>query len=236
MSVARRGTRNAGHPGRRTESGALQGHGAEDGSCARDAIADGVGAPAGESGASTPENGTGGPETGSTGQSPGSAPSPKPSGQEAGSGAGGGNGGNGSGSGGNSGSEGGSGPSGSQQIQLFTFAIDVKITKTTTEADGAKSKPEVIEKERVLPSSALPYKKSQVVTYMGIGPTTRQPLFLVSEAVGSVFGEAKCVAGEQHCQLVELEKGFPVTFLYGENDVRYKIQVLKIEPVALGHP
>jgi hypothetical protein len=111
-----------------------------------------------------------------------------------------------------------------------------KITKTTTEANGAKSKPEVIEKERVLPSSALPYKKSQVVTYMGIGPTTRQPLFLVSEAVGSVFGEAKCVAGEQHCQLVELEKGFPVTFLYGENDVRYKIQVLKIEPVALGHP
>ncbi len=31
------------------------------------------------------------------------------------------------------------------------------------------------------------------------------------------------------CQLLEVEPGFPETFVYGANDVRYKINVLKIE-------
>jgi hypothetical protein len=181
-------------------------------------------------GGSSPSGGSaGGAETGSAGNPPVANPV-----QQDPSGSGGGNG-AGSGQGHGKGSEEGSGSSEPEQIQLFTFAIDVRITKTTTEADGTKSKSEVIEKERVLPSSALPYKKSQVVTYMGISPKTQQPLLLVSEAVSSVFGEAKCVAGEGRCQLVELEKGFPVTFVYGENDVRYKIVVLKIEPVSVGH-
>ena len=31
-----------------------------------------------------------------------------------------------------------------------------------------------------------------------------------------------------------VEPGFPTTFVYGANDVRYKINVLKIEPVVVG--
>lgn len=189
----------------------------------------------GGSGGSSPGGGPGGSETGPAERPPAHNPPSGPGGG-GGNGAGGGQGGNpGGGEGGSGSGKGGSGSGGSGKIQLFSFAIDVKITKTTTEANGAKSKPRAIEKERVLPPSPLPYKKRQVVTYLGISPTTRKPLFLVSEAVGAVFGEAKCVAGEGRCQLVELEKGFPVTFVYGENDVRYKIQVLKIEPVAVGH-
>ena len=37
------------------------------------------------------------------------------------------------------------------------------------------------------------------------------------------------------CQLLEVEPDFPVTFVYGPNDVRYTINVLKIEPVVIGH-
>jgi hypothetical protein len=32
-----------------------------------------------------------------------------------------------------------------------------------------------------------------------------------------------------------VETGMPMTFVYGPNSVRYKITVLKVEPVATGH-
>jgi hypothetical protein len=187
-----------------------------------------IGESPGGGGGSVPSTPAGGPETGSPGHSPVGNPAPphEPPSSE---------GGHGGGRGHAPGGQGGAGPSGSGHIQLFTFAIDVKITKVTTKANGAKSKPETVEKDRVIPPAALPGKKSQVVTYMGISPTTHQPLFLVSEAVTSVFGETKCVAGEGRCQLLELEKGFPVTFVYGENNVRYKIAVLEVKPVSAGH-
>jgi hypothetical protein len=59
-------------------------------------------------------------------------------------------------------------------------------------------------------------------------------LLLVSTDVKSVFGEAKCISGEEICQLLEVEPGFPVVFVYGANEVRYAINVLKIYPVVTG--
>jgi len=128
------------------------------------------------------------------------------------------------------------GGNGTQPSLIFyAFAIDVKISKTATKKSGGKEQSEPETRERVLPATSLPGKKTQVVTYMGISPKTRKPLFLVSTDVSAVFGEAQCVAGSSSCQLLEVEPGFPETFVYGENDVRYKIDVLKIEPVATGH-
>jgi hypothetical protein len=118
------------------------------------------------------------------------------------------------------------------ELTFYTFAIDVKITKTTTLPNGRKSKPEVIEKDRVLPPATLPGAKTEVITYIGVSPKTGKALFIVSEDVGSVFGDVECVAGSGRCQLLELEKGLPVTFLYGENDTRYKVNVLDVATVA----
>jgi hypothetical protein len=142
---------------------------------------------------------------------------------------------NGGGEGGEGGDSESGDATGAHQLTFFAFAIDVKITKTTTQPDGKKSQPEEIEKDRVLPPAALPGEKAQVVTYMGISPTTRKPLFLVSEEVESVFGETDCLAGSGRCQLIEVEPQMPVTFVYGENSVRYKLNVLKVEPVPTGH-
>ena len=61
------------------------------------------------------------------------------------------------------------------------------------------------------------------------------PLFLVSSKVKSVFGESKCVSGDDSCQLIEVEPKFPITFVYGANEVRYTFNVLKIELVVTGH-
>jgi len=140
-----------------------------------------------------------------------------------------GGGGNGNGNSGNSNSNPGN-------LTYYAFAIDVKITKTKTEANGKKSKPEVTEKNRVLSPGALPGEKTQVVTFMGISPKTKMPLLLVSEDVESVFGETECLAGSGHCQLIEVEPQMPVTFVYGENKVRYKIVILKVDVVPTGHP
>ena len=122
-----------------------------------------------------------------------------------------------------------------QPVTVFTFAIDLKVVKTTTNEAGEKSKSEPETRERVMPATTLPGKKTQAVTYLGISPKEKKPLFLVSEDVTAVFGEADCVAGSSSCQLLELEPGFPLTLLYGPNDVRYKFTVLKVEPVATGH-
>ncbi|HEU4392358.1 MAG TPA: hypothetical protein VFR04_01845 [Solirubrobacterales bacterium] len=139
-------------------------------------------------------------------------------------------------------SNGGGGPSGDApsgggsepDLQLFTFAIDVSIKRTTSGPDGRKDEGEPTTKEGVVPPAALPGNKTQVVTYMGISPKTRNPLLLVSDDVTAVSGDAKCLSGSESCQLLEVEVGFPMTFVYGPNDARYKINVLKVEPVTAG--
>jgi hypothetical protein len=117
---------------------------------------------------------------------------------------------------------------------LFSFAIDVKITRTATKADGSKETGDPTVRHRVIPPAALPSEKAQVVTYMGISPKTREPLLLISDAVTSVFGEGNCLSGANTCQLLEVHIGYPVTFVYGPSGDRYKINVLKIEPVVAG--
>lgn len=119
-------------------------------------------------------------------------------------------------------------------LTLFAFAIDVKVTKTTSTANGGKDQSEPQVRHRVIPPAALPGEKDQVVTYMGISPKTRLPFFLVSDSVTGVFGEAKCLSGASTCQLIELELGIPETFVLASG-ARYKINVLKVEPVVTGH-
>jgi hypothetical protein len=135
------------------------------------------------------------------------------------------------GSGGDTGSPGKDGPSGS--VVFYTYAADLKIVKTEINEDGKKTDSETEVRERVLPSTVLPSPKQQVVTYMGISPKTRKPLFLVSTDVTAIFGDAKCASGTDTCQLLEMEPTFPEAFVYRENGVRFKITVLDIEPVAV---
>lgn len=129
-------------------------------------------------------------------------------------------------------------------VTLLAYAIDVKITRiepdnantgsNAYESADSKKKPESSIKHRVLPLTKLPGDKAPVVTYMG--PSKKgKPLLLVSRDVKSIFGEVKCLEGDEVCQLVEAEPGFPVVFVYGANEVRYRINVLKIEPVAVAH-
>lgn len=120
-------------------------------------------------------------------------------------------------------------------LTFFTYAISVRIVKN---ADGKKEDPVV--RKRVLPQTALPGDKAPVVTYMGAGrkgdtnKITGNALLLVSEKVTSIEGDAKCLSGDEVCQLLEVEPGFPV-ILSLDNGVRYTVNVLKLGLVVTGH-
>jgi hypothetical protein len=135
-------------------------------------------------------------------------------------------------SGGGNGGEGGKSP----HLTLFTFAVNLTIVHGSgSEAEGNKQTDEPETRKRVLPTTSLPGAKKQVVTYMGISPKTRKPLFLVSADVTGVFGEGHCVSGSGSCQLIEMEPGYPEVFEYGEGGERYSIKVTKIEVIVTGH-
>lgn len=127
------------------------------------------------------------------------------------------------------------GGAGSQpSLKEYTIAIDVKITRTETKADGKKEKSEPAVHHRVIPPAALPSEKVQAVAYMGLSPKTKQPLLLISNAVTAIFGEGKCLSGAETCQLLEVEPGMPETFVFGPDSTRYKIIVLNPRPVVVG--
>jgi hypothetical protein len=133
-------------------------------------------------------------------------------------------GGSGEGSGGNGGSNGGSHAGGGAQTQTYT--IDVQIS--TASETGATAEP--AERLNVQPLTPLPGKATPVVTYLGPSSGATKALFSVSKEVSAVFGEAKCVSGADTCEAIELEPDFPVTFVYGPSQTRYKIKLLKIKP------
>ncbi|HEY5977208.1 MAG TPA: hypothetical protein VIT85_05080 [Solirubrobacterales bacterium] len=149
-----------------------------------------------------------------------------------------------------------SGNGGKPGLVFFAWAIDLSIKKSVPTGSGAEqqaeglgtakggatqgapvelaSEPETTVRHDVLPQTRLPGDKVPVATYMG--PSKKGfPLFLVSSKVKSVFGESKCVSGDDSCQLLEVPLKFPITFVYGPNDVRYTFNVSKIELVVTGH-
>ena len=119
-------------------------------------------------------------------------------------------------------------------LALFTFAIDVQIARSEKTKSGAQKMGEPTIRRGVMPTTPLPGEKAPVVTYMGLSPKGRNLLLMVSNNVKTVLGDAKCLSGTDTCQLLEVEPGLPEVFVYGENDVRYKINVLDVEAVPTG--
>lgn len=122
-------------------------------------------------------------------------------------------------------------------VSLYTYTLDLQITKIQTKPSGGKEKTGPTVHKDVKAPSPLPGEKSPVVTYLGMGAKEpRLPMFLVSSEVTAIYGEGVCVSGTSTCQLISLRKGFPVTFVYGPNSVRYKINLLDVTPVPIRAP
>ncbi|HEX5593054.1 MAG TPA: hypothetical protein VFX35_06880 [Solirubrobacterales bacterium] len=116
----------------------------------------------------------------------------------------------------------------------YSLQVTVQVTRIETKPDGSVDKKGPTLYKDVVAPAPLPGEKTPVITYLGMGSKNRVPMFLVSNEVTAIYGEAECISGAGSCQLLVLEKGFPVTFVYGDNDVRYKINLVKAEPVVTG--
>lgn len=115
---------------------------------------------------------------------------------------------------------------------FFTLVVTLQVTRIETKPDGKVEKQGPTTYKDVRAPAPLPGEKTPVITYLGMGSKGRVPMFLVSNEVSAIYGEADCIAGAGTCQLLVLEEGFPVTFVYGDNDVRYKVNLIKAEPVV----
>lgn len=136
--------------------------------------------------------------------------------------------------GGSSGGEDADGNGVPDSASLITYVVDLQITKIRTKPDGSTEKTGPKLHSDVKAPAGLPGEKTPVVTYLGLGAKEpRRPMFLVSSDVTAIYGEGECISGTSSCQLIALQKGFPVTFVYGENDVRYKINLLDITGVPV---
>jgi hypothetical protein len=119
-------------------------------------------------------------------------------------------------------------------VIFYATALNVKITRSETKESGEVVHEPPIIRSRVLPTTTLLGEKAQVVTYMGASPKTRNPTFLISDKVTAVFGEGKCLAGTELCQVIELTENEPEVFVYGANAIRYRFTVLGTEIVETG--
>lgn len=149
-------------------------------------------------------------ETGASAPGPGLAPAPAPE------------------------SSGGSSGSGSLQpgeVQLYSFAIDIKVARTEATDSGALKMGESVVHENVDRGTALPGAKAPVLTYLGVDDEFKKALMLVSTEATGLLGDNKCLAGTSTCQLLALEPDLPEIVEYGANDARYKFELVSVDPV-----
>lgn len=132
-------------------------------------------------------------------------------------------------------------PQAGSGVVFFAFAVNVRIVKVPGPGPEGQptSEPQTIVKKEVLPQTPLPSEEEPVITFLGLSRKKsmgggERVLLLVSDQVRSTFGEGRCAAGDETCQLLEVEPGMLEEFIYGEEEAVYRVNVLKIVPVITG--
>jgi hypothetical protein len=75
----------------------------------------------------------------------------------------------------------------------------------------------------------LPGLDNPILVFRGLSSDGHKAVFRVSEDVSAIYGDAKCLKGTDRCQLVEIEPGLPVNFVYGAKDNVLRLTVTRIE-------
>jgi hypothetical protein len=117
------------------------------------------------------------------------------------------------------------------EVQLVSFAIDIKVAHTEVTESGAKKMGAWETREEVERGTPLPGKKAPVLTFLGVDTALKNAFMLVSTEATSLYGDNECAAGTATCQLLTLEPNTPEVVEYGENGARYKFELLKVVPV-----
>jgi hypothetical protein len=109
-------------------------------------------------------------------------------------------------------------------LTYYSYAIDVRVT------GGGEEKKATV--RRNLPElTMLPSRETPAIVYMGATKDGKKAVMTVSPDVESIFGDAKCMLGSDRCQLLVMEPGLPVTFVYGAAQRTYKVELVKVHLV-----
>ncbi len=127
-------------------------------------------------------------------------------------------------------SQGSDEPADGQHLQYYSFAIDVRIVPVSSEASVSKAEPSIRRNQPEL--TMLPSRKEPALTFMSVSKDEKRALMLVSDKVSGLFGDAICLVGAEHCQLLTLEQGVPETVVYGPQERTFRIELLKLHLLA----
>lgn len=128
---------------------------------------------------------------------------------------------------GNGGGDGGGRP----EVRVETKLVSYRLTARMGE-------PGDMNVRRNIPElTMLPSEKNPVAVFLGVSGNGKKALVLVSSEVNETRGGVCAFRdqrgfGDEVCQMLEIEPGFPVTFTYGTEDRKFRISVRRIERVA----
>lgn len=120
------------------------------------------------------------------------------------------------------------------ETEYVQYTVDIKVVRKTQGAGTRQARERIFEDVEEL--TMLPSEKAPVAVFMGVSADREKALLLVSENVSSVYGDVRCMVGSESCQLIMVEPGFPVTFVYGDSGRAYRFNVLRIEETARERP
>jgi hypothetical protein len=139
--------------------------------------------------------------------------------------------GGGTGGGGSGGAPSGGGSDGGATARPFELVIDVQISRTETTADGKEKTGGVDVRKNVPVLTQLPGKKTPVVTTMGANFSKERLLFLVSHEVKAISGDYACITRGEICELLEVEPGMLLEYVYEPSGARYAIKVTGVDAI-----
>jgi hypothetical protein len=132
------------------------------------------------------------------------------------------------------GSQGGASPGGSDggdTARQYELVIDVQITRTETTAEGDEKRGEMEVRKDVPVLTQLPGKKTPVVTTAGANLETERLVFLVSHEVKAISGEFACITRGKICELLEVELGILVEYVYEPSGAHYEVKVTGVDVI-----
>ena len=113
-----------------------------------------------------------------------------------------------------------------QKTTYFWWESDVQVGEAGTPLTTMNS---------VKPFQFLPSPDKPVLTYIGT-VSGSQAVFLVSNDVSSIGGEATCFPSVDACQLLGLNPGKGADLIYGPDGKTYHVQVLQVRRVTSSKP
>lgn len=125
----------------------------------------------------------------------------------------------------------GDGSGGGDVSQRYELVIDVHIARSEPTPGGGEKPGEAEVRRNVPVLTQLPGEKTPVVTTMGANFSKERLLFLVSHQVKAISGDYACVTRGEICELLEVELGMLLEYVYEPSGVRYAIKVTGVDAI-----